>query len=161
VTLCSGMLKSWCWFSFLAFYGAQKLTLFNNVRYSVLTWAISVWLLFIYLFIFHGATAPSGTGPSYYRCFTITIRHTTRSRTFLDEWSARRTDLYLTTHSTHKRQTSMPTVGFEPATPASERPETHALDRAAAKLGSVWLYIPVNCELDHTNAYAATESLSG
>jgi len=40
-------------------------------------------------------------------------------------------DLYLTTHNTHNRQTSMPPVGFEPTVPASERPQTHTLDRAA------------------------------
>ena len=42
----------------------------------------------------------------------------------------RRTDLYLTTQNTRKRKTSMPSAGFEPVTPASERPQTHALDRA-------------------------------
>jgi hypothetical protein len=36
------------------------------------------------------------------------FRHTTVGRTPLDEWSARRRDLYLTTHNTHNRQTSMP-----------------------------------------------------
>jgi hypothetical protein len=45
-----------------------------------------------------------------------------------------RRDLYLTTHNTHKRQTSMPPVGFEPTIPASERPQTHALDRAASEI---------------------------
>ena len=35
------------------------------------------------------------------------------------------------THNTHKRQTSMPPAGFKPTIPASERPQTHALDRAA------------------------------
>jgi hypothetical protein len=55
-----------------------------------------------------GATAPGGLGPPHYRGFTITLRHTTLGRTPLDEWSARRTDLYLTRHNTHKRQTSMP-----------------------------------------------------
>jgi len=35
-------------------------------------------------------------------------------RTPLYEWSARHIYLYLTTHNTHKRQTSMPPVGFEP-----------------------------------------------
>ena len=39
---------------------------------------------------------PSGTGPSHYRSFTITL-----GRTALDEWSARRLDHYLTTHNTH------------------------------------------------------------
>jgi hypothetical protein len=36
-------------------------------------------------------------------------------------------DLYLTTHNTHIHAPS----GFEPAIPASERPQTHALDRVA------------------------------
>ena len=53
----------------------------------------------------------------------------------LDEWSARRRDLYLTTHNTHKRQASMLSAGFEPANPASERPQTHALDRAVTEFG--------------------------
>jgi hypothetical protein len=35
----------------------------------------------------------------------ITFRHTTLVRTPLDEWSARRRDLYLTTHNTHKTKT--------------------------------------------------------
>ena len=67
--------------------------------------------------------------------FTITLRHITLGRTPLDVWSARRRDLYLTTHNTHNIQTSMPTVGFEPAVPASEPLQTHALDRAAS-----WMY---------------------
>jgi len=43
-----------------------------------------------------------------------TQRRTTVGRTPLDDWSARRRDLCLTTHNTHNRQTSMPPVGFEP-----------------------------------------------
>jgi len=63
----------------------------------------------------------------------MTLRHTyTIGRTPLDEWSARRTDLYLTTHNTHNRQTNMPPAGFEPPFLASETPQTHALDRAAS-----------------------------
>jgi len=42
----------------------------------------------------------------------------------------RRRDLYLTTHNIRQRQTSMPPPGFEPAISASERPQTHGLDRA-------------------------------
>ena len=49
-------------------------------------------------------------------------RHTTVSRTPLDEWSARHRDLYLTTHDTHNRQISMPPVGFEPMISAGEWP---------------------------------------
>jgi len=33
----------------------------------------------------------------------------------------------MTTHNTHSRQTSMPPAGFEPAVPASGRPQPHAL----------------------------------
>ena len=39
-------------------------------------------------------------------------RRTTIGRTPLDEWSARRRDLYLTTNNTHNRQTSMPPCGI-------------------------------------------------
>jgi len=48
------------------------------------------------------------------------VTHTTLGKTPLDEWSARRRDLYLTTHNTHNRQTSMSPAGFEPTIPASE-----------------------------------------
>ena len=41
-----------------------------------------------------------------------TWRRTTVGRTPLDEWSARCRDLYLTTHNTYNRQTSMPPAGF-------------------------------------------------
>ena len=51
-----------------------------------------------------------------------TQRRTTVGRTPLDEWSARRWDFYLTTHDTHNRQISMPSVGFEPTILAGERP---------------------------------------
>ena len=47
---------------------------------------------------------------------------TTVGRTPLDEWSARRRDLYLTTHDTHNRQISMPPVGFKHTISAGEWP---------------------------------------
>jgi len=63
----------------------------------------------------------------------ITFNHThthTLGRTPLDEGSAPRRDLYLTTHNNQKRQTSMPPAEFEPAIPATERLQTHAVDLA-------------------------------
>ena len=45
----------------------------------------------------------------------------------------------LTTHNTHNRQTSMPPVGFEPTISAGERPQTHALDRAATGIGTAYI----------------------
>ena len=70
------------------------------------------------------------------RFLDYTQLRTTVGRTPLDAWPHRRKDLYLTTHNTHNRQTSMPPVGFEPATPAGERPQTCALDRAATGTGA-------------------------
>jgi len=72
------------------------------------------WPSFLLVFLLpHGATALNGLG------------------TPLD----RRRDFYQTTHNTHKRQTLIPRAGFQPAPPASETPQTHALDRAVAWFG--------------------------
>jgi hypothetical protein len=64
------------------------------------------------------------------------IWHTLFGRTPLDEWSARYRDLYLITHNTHKRQTSMPPPGFELKIPTNDQPQAHALDRAATEIGN-------------------------
>jgi len=64
------------------------------------------------------------------RGFTITLSHTTLCRTPLDEWSARRRNLYFTTHNSHKRQNSMPPARLKHPIPASERLQIHVLDRA-------------------------------
>jgi len=75
-------------------------------------------------------------GQGHYGGFTITLIHTTLGRTTLDEWSAWHRDLYLTIHDIYMRETSKPPAGFKPAIPASQRPQTHALDRAATGIGS-------------------------
>jgi len=69
-----------------------------------------------------------------------TVRHTlararARGRTPLIELSARRTDLYLTTHNKHKRQTSMPPVGFKHAIPSTRDLQTYAFDRTTTEIG--------------------------
>ena len=82
-----------------------------------------------------GATAPSGPGPPHCRGFTITHTHThkTLDRTPLDKWSARRRDLYLTSHKTHGRQASMPQRDSNPQSQqASGRKPT------TRPPGSVW-----------------------
>jgi hypothetical protein len=63
-----------------------------------------------------------------------TQQHTTDGRTPLDEWSARRRDLYLTTNNTHNRQISMPTVS------AGEPPQIYVIDRPATGTGSYAIY---------------------
>ena len=61
------------------------------------------------------------------RLFLMFLDHTQRRSTVgstpVDEWSARRRDLYLTTHDTHNRQISMPPVGFELKISAGEQPQ--------------------------------------
>jgi hypothetical protein len=63
-----------------------------------------------------------------------TIKHT---NTPLQEWTARHRGHYQ--HSKHKRRTSMPSSGFEPAIPAIERPQTHALAGTATGIGQTVL----------------------
>ena len=70
-----------------------------------------------------------GQGLLIYEVSNHTQRRATFGRTPMNEWSARRRDLYLTTHNTHNRQISMPPVRFDPTVSASGRPQTHALDR--------------------------------
>jgi hypothetical protein len=74
----------------------------------------------------HGATASNGSGWTLYRGYTITL-----GRNPLDEWSARCRDLSTWQHTAFTRDIHAP-AGFEPAIPASKRPQTHALDGAAA-----------------------------
>jgi len=81
---------------------------------------------------YHDAKTPVGQGFLIFEdSRSHSVRQSTLGRIPLYEWSARRTDLYLITHNTHNRLTSKPPAGYEPTIPASERPQTHALDRAA------------------------------
>ena len=70
---------------------------------------------------------PTRAMASSFLRFLNHTRRITVGRNTLDKWSARRTDLYLTTHNTHNRQTTMP--------PGRIRTHNHsrraALDRAA------------------------------
>ena len=80
--------------------------------------------------------------PIHCRCRGLkshSVTHTnthTRGRTSLEERSAQRIDLYLTTHNNHKRQATTTLAGFEPTVPARERPQTHTLDRASTGIGA-------------------------
>ena len=79
---------------------------------------------------FYRATVANKPEPSHWG-FIITFSHTTLGRTPLDKWLALRRDLYLTTHNTHSRQTSMPPARLKHPIPASERLQIHVLDCAA------------------------------
>ena len=70
----------------------------------------------------------------------------TVGRTPLDEWSACRRDLYLTTHDTHNRQISMPPVGFEPKISAGERPQAASLLRSWVRIPPrAWIFLCCEC----------------
>ena len=89
----------------------------DHKLYFLQKWYLTLRLLmsFIYIYIYME------------RLFLMFLHHTQRritvGRTSLDEWSARRRDLYLTTHDTHNRQISIPLVGFEPTISAGQRPQ--------------------------------------
>jgi hypothetical protein len=73
------------------------------------------------------------------RLFIFTWSHSDTHHTFgripLDEWSARRRCLYLTTQTlTRDRHLCLP-VWFEPTITTSARPQTYVLDRAATGIG--------------------------
>ena len=84
--------------------------------------------------------------------FVMFLDHTqlrsTVGRTPLDEWSARRRDLYLTTHDTHNRQISMPSVGFEPKISAGERPQAARLLRSWVPIPpGAWIFVCCECRV--------------
>ena len=77
-----------------------------------------------------------------------TQRRTTVGRTPLDEWSASRRDLYLTTHDTHNRQISMPPVGFELTISAGERPQAAHLLKSWVRIPpGAWIFVCCGCRV--------------
>ena len=85
------------------------------------------------------------------RLFLTFLDHTQRTtvgRTPLDEWSARRRDLYLTTHDTHNRQIPMHPVGFKPTISAGERPVAARLLRSWVRIPrGAWIFVCCECRV--------------
>ena len=87
--------------------------LFEGEVFSV--WSLPWWqwhlngsrLRFLFFLLWRSGPTRANAS-SFLRFLDHTQRRITVGRTPLDEWSARRRDLYLTTHNTHNRQTSMP-----------------------------------------------------
>ena len=66
-----------------------------------------------------------------------------------------------TAHNNHKRQTFMPPAGFEPTIPASEWPQTHALDVVATEIGTPFI-MPSKCTfVISTNIKSASATCVG
>jgi len=117
--------------------------LFQWVSLNKVLWNSKILYLFIIFFLWRcGPTRV--TASSLLRFLDHTKQLTTFGRTSLDEWSARRRDLYLTTYNTHKTETSMSPAEFEPTIAGSERLQTHALNRAATGIG---LYLLCHMQL--------------
>ena len=76
---------------------------------------------------------------------------TTVCRASLYEWSARRRDLQLTTHNTHKRERERETfihpMVLETTISAGKRPQNYALDRVATGTGNHKHINMINCPL--------------
>jgi hypothetical protein len=81
--------------------------------------------------------------PDHTQWHTHTHTHT-HGRTPLDEGSARCREIHLTTHNTHKRQTSMPPAGFKTVIPAREWPNTNTLDRVTTGSSLIWNMVPLD-----------------
>ena len=77
-----------------------------------------------------------------------TQRRSTVGRTPLDEWSARRRDLYLKTHDTHNRQISMFPVWLEPKISAGERPQAAPFLRSWVRIPpGAWIFVCCECRV--------------
>ena len=99
------------------------------------TWPCSGIIFGVITFLFSLHDSPSGPRPPRCGGFTTTLIHTTLGWTPVHEWWVHRSCLCMSTYDTHRSQTSMSPAGFEPAIPASERSQTHALDRASTGTG--------------------------
>ena len=97
------------------------------------------------IFVCYLHISPQWARTSSFARFLDNTRHTIVGRTPLDEWSARRRDLYLTTHNTYNRHTSMLPVGFEPTISAGEGPQIYTLYSAATGTGRGFLSDYINC----------------
>jgi hypothetical protein len=88
--------------------------------------------MFIIIIIFSGFAAQRGLWPRHPRGLSITHNDAPQSVGLL--WTSDQLVAETSTwqHTIH-RQTSMPSVGFEPTIAAGERPETYALDRAGTR----------------------------
>ena len=75
----------------------------------------------IYLQFISWLECLSGPRPPRRWGFAVSLRHTALGWTRLDEWSACRRNLYITTHYTFKRQISIRPAGFEPKIPPPKK----------------------------------------
>ena len=110
--------------------------MYSVLLHWILQAIVTQWYLLY--FVLWGCDPTRVMASSFLRFLDHTQRRSTVGRTPLDERSARRRDLYVTTHNNHNRQIAMPPVGFEPTISAGEWPQTYALDRTATGTGNYY-----------------------
>jgi hypothetical protein len=94
---------------------------------------------------------------SFLRCLDHTQWHITVGRTPLNEGPTHRRDHYLTTHNTHKSQSSLSPVGFEPAIPASDQRQTLIGPSPETDTSCLLTQIPFVCVHFNINQAAVLE----
>jgi len=85
-------------------------------------WAFFIPTLLLYSLFSVVLRPKAGVDSLFLKFMDHTQRRFIVGRTPLDEWSAGRRDLYLTTHNTHNRKTSMPLAGFKSQQASGRRP---------------------------------------
>jgi hypothetical protein len=118
----------------------QDMSIYSVTFLRTFDWSLHFFtyhLNVVLLQVVTGAAAPSVAGPPHSWGFQITHNEAPQSVGLLwrsDQLVAE--NPYLTAHNTHKRQTSVPTLGFEPTISASEWSQTYTLDLAATGTSS-------------------------
>jgi hypothetical protein len=111
----------------------------QHAKWRVILWHVQVIIIIIIIIIiillFTGAYSPERT---FGLPFSPRSHIQTHGRTPGRVISPSQRPLPTQDNTTykHNRQTSMPRAGFESATPATKRPQTYALDLAAAGIGT-------------------------
>jgi hypothetical protein len=97
------------------------LRILNEIHfYFLIIWSSSVSFTLSSPSDFQGANVPSWPGLPQYWGFTITHRNHILGKSPLDEWSARRRNVYLTNTQHSQEKNIIPPEGFEPTVPANE-----------------------------------------
>ena len=126
----------------LALLGAHHFLHVSRISVKLLTFRRLMSYIYIYIYICIYMEHP------FLMVLDHTQRRSTVGRTPLDEWSARRRDLYLTTHDTHNRQIPMPPVGFEPMISAGELPAAAHLLRSWVRIPrGAWIFVCCECRV--------------
>jgi len=88
----------------------------RKCAYNLVLWLVRIFGYIFFLSVMRNTSLPQiSIRSKALSCLLLASHsHPTLGRTPLDEWSARRRDLYLTTHETHKTQTSMSSARSNP-----------------------------------------------